>query len=1071
MVFKRLFGIPKAEVPHAVAQEKPVNRISTAFATHGPEVFTSVIVPAKAPSMCSTHSTIEDNSSDSDPGDSDHDSLDSFAEEYSSEFGRRMIEDAAKSPEIRDRVRQVLRQKPELRFSADAVRHAASVWDPEMMTFLLGTQRRKVHLTCRVIEAAVANERFGLGVMEGFQQHGAVIRITSQIVTAAYENKKCGRDILMQLLRSPGVSIGARGIEVVAALFDVEVMRVLLSRSNIPITERALVAAARNWQGKQTLEMLLALKPEVHVVEDIAVAAAENARTGWEIFHFLTESGLEIPATEKIWGAAAGHREYGSEMVSLLLGRQGKVLVSEGIIVAAAGNTGTGKLIIDLLLEHSSQFVLTDAIILAAISNRSYAKELIDIFLDKSTSEIRFTEKIVPSFTKRPDMPWLRPDEFSMCDAIFYILDGKHKDRVTFTDNALVGIMGDSTYDLICALLDRLDGRICITEAMIEAVSETGATAHAAEIVQRLFECTPSVRITDRAVLLACERHFGGKNLLNAFFKHQSNLRATPAAIEAAAAVDLWATDVVKLLLEQTPTVQITERAIAAAGKDIYDTGALDLFLSKCTGEIRLSLQALPYMTAPTINFIRQMLSREHGATVIGPPMEEAVRLDYPEIVALLLKNGERSRTLSIKAAEGAAGNKSAGKEIIQMLLDHGFQIEVNESVVRSSAAISDKGYEIMDLLLRDTQKVRVSQSGMEEIATLLPSNSVRLLFETRDVTITTRMIEGAAGNSIDVLEFLVEALGYLPPITEGVLQAAASKVHTLRWIYCNYAGDVEITQKVVEAAAGDSTAALQTLIEQWGDQINITNKVMEAVAASYSVCDTLRMLFDIRPGELYLSEDFWVAAVGSQYSWHALEALDQLSEYCDCIRVTEGLVTALIKHYDKKDILSKLLRHSKARITASGVQAIARLFDQDSFASMISRHGHYTYITERTMEAAAKNHVHGFEMVEFLISTRDESFLWSVERVIEAAARNARAGRDIIELLLCEFPRSRFATEDVLIAAAGNADQSMGRKIIEFLLDQREDEVVVTTALLDAAIANSLSDNIISELRGVLSN
>ncbi|KAF4161548.1 hypothetical protein CNMCM6936_003389 [Aspergillus lentulus] len=268
-------------------------------------------------------------------------------------------------------------------------------------------------------------------------------------------------------------------------------------------------------------------------------------------------------------------------------------------------------------------------------------------------------------------------------------------------------------------------------------------------------------------------------------------------------------------------------------------------------------------------------------------------------MVALVLKN-----RLSTKAIEGAVGNSSAGKAILEALLGHGLQMEITESVVRSAARNFTNGHELINLLLGDGERVRVSQSGTEAIAGLLRPGTARLLFERREgeFTITTRVIEAARG-------------------------IAAMSWRLLRWIHENYGLEVEITQKAAEIAAGHSTEAPQVLLEQWGHQICITLKVMEAAATSYSVYDTVKMLFDIRPDEVCLSEDFWVAVAGSHHVPE--QSVDQLSEYCDCIQVTEDPINAVHKRGPlNKDLLSKILCHNKVRITASGVQAIVTLLD-----------------------------------------------------------------------------------------------------------------------------------------------
>ncbi|GKZ38935.1 hypothetical protein AbraIFM66950_011509 [Aspergillus brasiliensis] len=946
------------------------------------------------------------------------------------------------------------------------VRYSARMWHREMMSVLLDSMGSELHLTCGVIKAAVANEWYGVEVISLFLENDAAIKITKSIAVAAFGNRSCGRDILMQLLSGPGVSVSSGGVEAIAALFDVEVVKLLLNNSDIRVADKALVAAARS-ADLQIFEMLFARTNKIRRVEDIALAAAGNQKSGWQIFRFLFDCGLEITASERVWKAAAGHEKYGRDMIGLLFDHQGKVLDSEEVIAAAARNTGTGKLIVDFLLDHaiSSQLVLTDTIILAAADNGHYATELIDLLLEKSTNNLRLTERIVESLT---EFQWRGVALRGMCHAIFCILKGKHKDRVSFTVDALVAIMRRGNSELICGLLDILGEKISITEEMVEAVADNDV----ASAVPRLLRHTPSVKVTEKAVSLAAKQGFRGKELLEAFFKHDSASRVPPEAIEAAAGGSC-AYDIVEILLDQTPTVQITEKAIAAAGHNLDNEEIFDLFLSKCKGEIRLSLQGMPNMkydstTAPTIDFIKRALSKSHGATVIGPPIEEVVILDNPRVVKyMLMKQEKKSRSLPIKAAEGAVGNRSAGKAVVEMLLACEFRIEVTESVVRSAAGSLDEGYEIMDLLLHDRERVTVSTTGVEAIVALMPADIVRVLLKTRgEVAITTRMMEEAAKNGSDVLDVLLRFSGEFPPITDGVLQAAASNPHSLRWIYERYGDEVEVSQGAVEVAASKSTIEMQLMLEQWGNQIQITTKVMEVVATTNSACETVVMLFEMRLEEIYLGEDFWVAVAKSEYAWRAEETLDQLLEYCDYIRITEGLVAAALKN--GKSLLRALLDNDKARVTASGVQAIARSFDLEMFTFLLDRHGEYINFTERTMEYAAENEDYGWEIVELLVRTYDESRSWCSKRVIEAAARNPRDGKVILELLLCEFPGSQFSTAEVLIAAAENRDKRMGEEIIELLLSQQEDQAVVTSAVIDAAIANSLSETTLTDLRDI---
>jgi hypothetical protein len=105
--------------------------------------------------------------------------------------------------------------------------------------------------------------------------------------------------------------------------------------------------------------------------------------------------------------------------------------------------------------------------------------------------------------------------------------------------------------------------------------------------------------------------------------------------------------------------VGITEKAIATVIGPGYlgSERIFDILIAECKGEISLNLQG------GTEYLVTRLASvGGHGATLVGPPIEEAVRAASPEIVAWVLKNQGKPKSLSTKAVEGAVGNSSAGK-------------------------------------------------------------------------------------------------------------------------------------------------------------------------------------------------------------------------------------------------------------------------------------------------------------------------------------------------------------------------------------------------------------------------
>lgn len=68
------------------------------------------------------------------------------------------------------------------------------------------------------------------------------------------------------------------------------------------------------------------------------------------------------------------------------------------------------------------------------------------------------------------------------------------------------------------------------------------------------------------------------------------------------------------------------------------------------------------------------------------------------------------------------------------------------------------------------------------------------------------------------------------------------------------------------------------------------------------------------------------------------------------------------------------------------------------------------------------------------------------------------------MELLLYKFPHESFATEVVLIAAAGNKE--LADLLVDPLLDEPEEMIEVTNAVVEAAVSNSLDPDTMMDLR-----
>lgn len=146
-------------------------------------------------------------------------------------------------------------------------------------------------------------------------------------------------------------------------------------------------------------------------------------------------------------------------------------------------------------------------------------------------------------------------------------------------------------------------------------------------------------------MLLAAES-WSGVEILRALVERSNKLPVTPDAIEAAVKDDFDSEKKLKSLLENSPLVGITEKAVAAVAAPGYlgSERIFDILIAECKGEITLNLQR------GTEYLVVQLLWGGHGATLVGPPIEQAVRVDNLEMVALVLKNQRMPKILSTKA-------------------------------------------------------------------------------------------------------------------------------------------------------------------------------------------------------------------------------------------------------------------------------------------------------------------------------------------------------------------------------------------------------------------------------------
>lgn len=236
---------------------------------------------------------------------------------------------------------------------------------------LLIAREPTIEITSNVIEAAIGKE----DVMQLFFDNDRRIEITAAIVAI--------RGLLeMVLARHPTIN-STCPIPVTGATFEqyrLQIISILVaSRPNDTIAEETVRAAVRSdWSAREILQILLATDPAIVITERIVIAAAKN-RISCETIAFLLAKYPDIIITERVMIAAAKNR-FTSETIALLLAKYPETVITEPILFAAVKNRFSCE-IVAILLTRNPDIAITEPILLAAAENLLLGPDMFALLL------------------------------------------------------------------------------------------------------------------------------------------------------------------------------------------------------------------------------------------------------------------------------------------------------------------------------------------------------------------------------------------------------------------------------------------------------------------------------------------------------------------------------------------------------------------------------------------------------------------------------------------------------------------------------------------------------------------
>ncbi|KAG5772021.1 hypothetical protein H9Q72_001634 [Fusarium xylarioides] len=205
-----------------------------------------------------------------------------------------------------------------------------------------------------------------------------------------------------------------------------------------------------------------------------------------------------------------------------------------------------------------------------------------------------------------------------------------------------------------------------------------------------------------------------------------------------------------------------------------------------------------------------------------------------------------------------------------------------------------------------------------------------------------------------------------------------------------------------------------------------------------------------------------------SFYRWHTtveeiLEPIDsfQLLDYDARLRLNSALayvprVLLTVSAYDLFGTLSPEqwteLAHkpSKNREGKSHHEVILRYGNSESLEWLYQNDSSFE-VTEKSIEAAARNSVHGKEIVAFLLANRTRTDIQITNGMVRAAASNRNSGEDIMALLLENDAIKIIITEEITDAIAEN----FGRTTFQQLCDRAAGGISIGEGAFIAAAEN----------------
>jgi len=850
-------------------------------------------------------------------------------------------------------VHLLLSRGMEVEITENLMKWVAGSFDTKMMKLLVDRSGR---VTPEVIQAAAGNSQHARGMMELLLNQHAEIVITEEMVTTAMKNRESGIQVIRLLLdRSVDIEITAEVIR--AATSDwkngLEMMGILLEQRKPIIVTEEMVKAIGTEGRSEVLQAILERGSEIITTAEMVRIVVEGHDGTTANAFFDRAKGIEV--TEELVEAAMKNDIYGKYTIKLLLEKSRLRTATEGMILeiltAPVGRKRRGLYIdrvdmkeyqfkeravtLGILLEQAEEIQVTEEAV-AAIAKGS-GSEAMTLLLNRCKIEV--TEDVIRAAAKNP---------IKGKEVMRVLLDRWSGDEISEDVVEAVIRTRQGGAEMLELLLS-YEKHIRVTEGVLRAAAEDYRFGF--KSFKLLLDRSGESEITDEVIRVAASNHQNGKEMVELLLDRSRKTKITEEVMKAAARNSGPRNKTMELLLDRCGETGVTEEVVKAAASSGNHKETIELLLDRCGG-IEVTAEVMKAAVHGGREVVQLLLDRCEKVWITEEIMIAAASAYHGERVIKLLLDRNREIMITEEIMIAAASTYH-GERVIKLLLDRNREIMITEEVIR--AGLKSRNDDMAKFLLFSDRVTEIGEGTVKAIVEFCNSKTSVLFFNRhRDIEITRGVLEAATRNKIygaDILEWLFNQPGK-PEIPAGINGNKRGSGTTA--LVLGQDKNAWVTEDLMSAVAGKHPEVMEMLLDRGGEACITQNTLMRAAESDDYKADKVIKLLLNRAGNMEITEEVMKAAAGNTHE----SVIDVLLCRGANTRITEGVMQAAARNEGREgiEILELLLKQSgNVGITEEVLKAaVWNATYGEEFLELLLEYDGAKTITQETIKAAA---------------------------------------------------------------------------------------------------------------------